>query len=214
MPKKTLLITLLIVILTGGLAAAGLYIGKQLTQSKKGIEETTTERPVEPQETASEITSANIDTSDWKVYRNERIKFEIKHPGDWKIQEKPLTMDFLKKYSKDSHKLNCTFNISMSPPELLDQTLELHKYMEAGSWRKEEVILNGISTTKISYPEFPIAVRYFLKRTERVYYLIYHDATKITLDEKGHDVALEEHIFDPECINIFNQMLYTFEITR
>ncbi|MBA7616701.1 hypothetical protein ES703_23999 [subsurface metagenome] len=87
MPKKTLLITLLIVILTAGLAAAGLYIGKQLSQPKKGGQETTPEHPVEPQETVSEITSADIDTSDWKTYRNDEYEFDVKYPKDAHVRE-------------------------------------------------------------------------------------------------------------------------------
>lgn len=83
MPKKTLVIVLLILILTGGINATGLYIRKQLHQPEKGKEDGTPEHHVEPQETVSEITPAEIDTSDWKIYRNEKYGFEVKYPSTW-----------------------------------------------------------------------------------------------------------------------------------
>ncbi len=33
---------------------------------------------------------SKIDTSDWKVYRNEEFGFELKYPADWKLSEEEL----------------------------------------------------------------------------------------------------------------------------
>ena len=83
MPKKTLLITLLIVILTASLAATALYIKNKATQSQK---ESTISPFVEPEEIALETTPtepSEIDTSDWKTYRSEELSIAFKYPKNW-----------------------------------------------------------------------------------------------------------------------------------
>ena len=85
MPKKILFITLLIVILTASLATAALYIKNKATQSQK---ESTISPFVEPKAIAPGTTPtelSEIDTSNWKIYRNEEYGFEIKYPESWRI---------------------------------------------------------------------------------------------------------------------------------
>lgn len=85
MSKKTLLVTLLIVILTASLAAAALYIKNNATQSQK---ESTISPFVEPKEIAPGTTPtepSEIDTSNRKIYRNEEYRFEIKYLESWRI---------------------------------------------------------------------------------------------------------------------------------
>ena len=85
MPKKVLPITLLIVIFTASLAAAALYIKNKVVQSQK---ESTISPSLEPEEIAPEIIPtkpSEIDTSDWKIYRNKEYRFHIKYSENWQI---------------------------------------------------------------------------------------------------------------------------------
>ena len=41
-------------------------------------------------------------TANWKTYRNESMKFEIKYPNGWEIGEEPLNVSFTKIFRKDS----------------------------------------------------------------------------------------------------------------
>jgi hypothetical protein len=49
-----------------------------------------------------------IDTSNWKTYRNEEYGFEFKYPGDWNLQILKLSENciFLKKITTDRVKIN------------------------------------------------------------------------------------------------------------
>lgn len=94
MPKKTLLIVLLILILTGGIATTSLYIGKKLAQPQ---EESFTPPSIEPEEITLEITPtepSGIDISDWKTYRNDKYRFEMKYPSHLQNQKTLLNQPF------------------------------------------------------------------------------------------------------------------------
>jgi len=168
-------------------------------------------------------------TADWEIYRNESMKFEVEYPKDWKIQEQSLSVDFLKVFLENSNKLSCGFKVSMVSPEFFEQMLEAYKYIEAKDWERQEIIINGIPTTKISYPKLPITASFFLEREVfkkdtqeknilekgpeegvKVYYFILYDANKIKVDDKGNEISVEKHFYNSECMEAFNQMLSTF----
>lgn len=83
MQKKTLLIALLILIVTGGIAVTGPYIGKKLAQPQ---EEPFGFPSTEPEEIASGITPTEprgINISNWKTYRDSEYGIEIRYPNNW-----------------------------------------------------------------------------------------------------------------------------------
>jgi len=101
MPKRTLLITLLITILTGGIAAASLYLGKKLSQPQEGLPEFSSS---EPEEIAPEITPtepSEIDTSDWKTHTDKEYGFEVKYPKSYKLTDRVGGVSFGYKYDLD-----------------------------------------------------------------------------------------------------------------
>lgn len=108
MEKRTLLITLLIIILTGGIAASAFYIAKELSHPKKETDQTTLEATGPPfSQTEKEVGTASttVDTSDWKVYENEECGFEVKYPKNWIIQEQEINANviFFPKSFKESY---------------------------------------------------------------------------------------------------------------
>ncbi len=83
MPKRTLLIILLIIILIGGIAAGSLYVRKKFAPPQ---EESFTPSSIEREEIAPETSPtepSEIDTSDWKIYKNEEYRYEIKYAKEW-----------------------------------------------------------------------------------------------------------------------------------
>jgi hypothetical protein len=86
MPKKTLIITVIIVAVIA-LGATAVYIVQKQEAGKvrqKGVA-TTPEKPVvQPEEPT---TTEPIDTSDWKTYRNEKYGLEFKYPRGWLVKE-------------------------------------------------------------------------------------------------------------------------------
>ena len=41
----------------------------------------------EPNNQKAEIITSDVDTSDWEIYRNEELGFEVKYPEDWHYRE-------------------------------------------------------------------------------------------------------------------------------
>ncbi|MEW6610398.1 MAG: hypothetical protein AB1352_02085 [Patescibacteria group bacterium] len=41
-----------------------------------------------------EVITSDIDTSDWKTYRNEELGFQIKYPNEWGIDEEKIDHRF------------------------------------------------------------------------------------------------------------------------
>lgn len=75
MNKKTALITLLAIILIGVIGVSAYFL--------KGIERQERKIPIQVQPAVP--SQLPVDTSDWKVYRNEGYGFEVSYPGDWQV---------------------------------------------------------------------------------------------------------------------------------
>lgn len=92
MPKRTLFIILLILILTGVITVTGLYIGKKLARPQ---EEPIIPPSIESEEIAPKITPtepSEIDISSWKTYRDEKYRYEIRYPAGWIVESKNTNM--------------------------------------------------------------------------------------------------------------------------
>jgi hypothetical protein len=74
--KKLILITLLIILI--GAIGVSAYLLKGMGRQVRKIPTLT--QPTSPPQ-------AEIDTSDWKIYRNEEYGFEFKYPKDFTLQE-------------------------------------------------------------------------------------------------------------------------------
>ncbi len=89
MPNKIAVLTIALVALVavvGAMAYLGLSQAPTQEQQEQGGQGMREEQPAAtvplPEPTISEI-----DTSDWKVYFNDKYRFQVKYPSDWEIKE-------------------------------------------------------------------------------------------------------------------------------
>jgi hypothetical protein len=85
MAKNIIIITAVVITLIA-IGATALYI----IQRQEG-EEVKTGQEVA---TIPEAPEQQVNTSDWKVYRNEEYRFEMKYPPEWKVEEDKKSIVF------------------------------------------------------------------------------------------------------------------------
>ncbi len=85
MPKKITIITIgaIALVVVGAAVYLGLSQAPTQEQQKQGGQGMREEQ--QPVATLPEPTSPEIDTSDWKTYRNEKYGFEVRYPNDWQL---------------------------------------------------------------------------------------------------------------------------------
>lgn len=182
MPKRTLLTTLLIIILTGGLAAASVYIRKQPTQPEEEARRMFPQKsPVSPPgetEKDSETTPsepAEIETSGWKTYRNDKYGYEIQYPKTWYLKEDSSEQVRIESCRKDLYwssgvapeypnevslgGYSITISIHKNPSILnLDDYFEQHFYW-GESYSKKQTRVGSLSLVEI-YERDAVAMYY------------------------------------------------------
>ena len=145
--------------------------------------------------------------TNWKTYRNETMKFEIKHPEDWKHQSDVLNEVFTKKFIKDSNEFVCRLDIAGTLTENFEDYMK--DYYQGKTPIQTEININGIFAIKAG--ELPYHCHYWVKREngEKFSFQITQIIEKIITNKEGQKVAYG-YVDDPECLDIFNQIFSTF----
>lgn len=120
--KKTLIFIIGIIILTAGITAAGIYMAKKTAQPEKEGEEETTEEPIFPSvlpidQEDETVSTVDIDTSDWKTYRNEEYGVQIKFPQEWiltSFENPDLPLSYSITITKSDFKAQPKFSIGIN----------------------------------------------------------------------------------------------------
>ena len=138
--KKQLIISSLALVLTLGLFGCAKkpvpLINSNVDQNQNANANTNTAT------TTAATSTAEIDTSNWKTYRNEEYGFEFKYPGDWNLfvnedsgnswtsyKIKPLVLVEIKNVKKDKE-ISCTLGGPVLPPEGMSIKLLVEKTID------------------------------------------------------------------------------------
>lgn len=217
MPKKSLLTILLIIILTGGIAAASVYIGKQLTQPKRGKEEITPEHPLEPQKTVSETTSPEIDISDWNTYRNDEYGFEVKYPRDWIVVKRLKDyVGFSPVKSKEWYSEEGAISINILPNP---KKYTLQKFYRFYSLDQNQQ-LRELDVRKIVYPRYEHSNIIESTTVDEIPSVKFSDVLGeapvniISVTYKDIIMEISAHYVSKKDIALFNHVVSTFKFLK
>ena len=115
---KTKFTILILILLTLGLVVSGCL-----------------KKPVVNQNANANTNTSEIDTSDWKTYRNEEYGFEVRYPGEWEVENEEK--DIIKFWSVE----RLTIDHNFYPPDFLIKINLTNLGLE--DWVKKMELNNG-----------------------------------------------------------------------
>ncbi len=147
-----------------------------------------------------EVITSDVDTSDWKTYRNEKLRFEFKYPKNWEYNVRGSgIVEFKDKTKKVYYEGNETYLVSVSVRELNDIT-SVKDYIR--DWKGSKVEKNGwVKDVKVNNVVAIQGYNFFGLST------LIQDNNKIFIITKG--------VFSPQykrLDKIYNTFLTTFKI--
>ncbi|MFH0854337.1 MAG: PsbP-related protein [bacterium] len=126
--------------------------GENATSTNAGVEDTAT-------------STDEIDTSDWKTYRNEEYGFELKYPKEWYIDNTRSSLDEIvfdigieTCESRESIEINKNIN-NITYDQLREQKI---KFYELSTLSISDLIIDGEKAVKIETSEFGLTRIFFL----------------------------------------------------
>jgi hypothetical protein len=141
------------------------------------------------------------ETANWKTYRNEEYKYEVKYPSDWKIN---VIIDWLVTFTSPS--VEKQFSITVPESKMIEEkpppVCLAGRCSDATFFKDIEITLNNFSGIRreIVYSEFPgplINIETYILKGKFFF----------RLDFKHWETAE----ITPEDTNFYNQMLSTFK---
>lgn len=190
--------TIFLIILALILVAGGVWYTQKPAPATPPVVSGNGEQVVD--KTANELTSGEIDTSDWKTYRNDKVGFTMKYPNDWTTDNDDFytteMYDWLKSINfatEGSPLVGINFTTTIIEPKTDDQKVVISK----------KLIVDGVMGT--SYNEKAIKESEYTfvgQEYDSVILPIKNDYLRITLYFPIYPI-----ITGKNYRNIFNTML-------
>jgi hypothetical protein len=211
MQKKFVLLVLIVLIIVAG----GVFVW-----NKKMNQEVPKNSLKEEVKTAENTDTNNVDTSDWKTYRNEKYGYSMRYPKGWYVDDRFANQDFSQRGPKEDAELMggdtlfsnysdaYNFNLGNRPLDIKQLSLVVFRidpnisydqfkygYVE-GDEKRSFLEINGEMAYKIerTNTDHPVGVK-----------------VVTILLKKGNEMFLLAYTYDPNGTQIQSDTLSTYE---